>query len=97
MIVVDPFTKPVVITGSHNFSHSASSKNDENLLIVRGNQKLAERYVVNVMATYQHYRWRAYLRECQQRGIEPWQNLREDDKWQKKQADHDLELGFWVG
>jgi len=61
MIVIDPFTNPTVITGSHSFSASASIKNDENLLIVQGNRALAERYAVNIMATYQHYRWRAYL------------------------------------
>src|SRR6267378_6846954 len=35
LIVVDPFTNPVVVTGSHNFSGSASSKNDENFVIIR--------------------------------------------------------------
>ncbi len=38
-IVIDPFSDScAVIAGSHNFSDSASSKNDENLVIVRGNK-----------------------------------------------------------
>jgi phosphatidylserine/phosphatidylglycerophosphate/cardiolipin synthase-like enzyme len=95
MIVIDPFTDPVVITGFHNFSQSASSKNDENLLIVKGNKELAERYAVNIMSAYQHYRWRAYLKECVAKGISPWQGLKKSDQWQKKDAQHDLELQFW--
>src|SRR5436190_1142957 len=40
VLVVDPFGKdPVVVTGSHNFSISASEKNDENFIIVRGDRE----------------------------------------------------------
>ncbi|MGB8858020.1 MAG: phospholipase D-like domain-containing protein [Ilumatobacteraceae bacterium] len=96
VIVVDPFTKPVVITGSHNFSQSASNKNDENIMIVRGNPQLAERYAVNIMATYQHYRFRKYLLDCKASGRSPWKGLVKGAGWQKKQADHDRELAFWT-
>jgi hypothetical protein len=50
-----------VTTGSHNFSVSASEKNDENLVIVRGNTKLAQAYALHVNGVYDHYSWRAYL------------------------------------
>lgn len=96
VIVIDPFTKPVVITGSHNFSQAASSKNDENLLIVEGNKGLAERYAVHIMGAYQHYRWRAYLQDCEARGVEPWKGLKKSDKWQDRDAPHDAELRFWL-
>jgi phosphatidylserine/phosphatidylglycerophosphate/cardiolipin synthase-like enzyme len=96
MIVIDPFTNPVVITGSHNFSQSASAKNDENLVIVQGNHALAERYAVNIMAAYQHYRWRAYLQQCAARGVRPWQGLKRNDNWQKADATTDPELAFWL-
>jgi phosphatidylserine/phosphatidylglycerophosphate/cardiolipin synthase-like enzyme len=95
-IVIDPFTNPVVITGSHNFSQSASSKNDENLLIVKGNKGLAERYAVNIMGIYQHYRWRAYLQDCAAQGVSPWNGLKKSDKWQQRDAPHDAELQFWL-
>jgi phosphatidylserine/phosphatidylglycerophosphate/cardiolipin synthase-like enzyme len=37
VILIDPFSDDcAVITGSHNFSVSASERNDENLVIVRG-------------------------------------------------------------
>lgn len=96
VILIDPFTDPVVITGSHNFSQPASTKNDENLVIVRGNRALAERYAVNIMATYQHYRWRSYLKDCADAGKSPWQGLRRDDSWQKPDSANDPELAFWL-
>jgi PLD-like domain len=96
IIVVDPFTKPVVITGSHNFSSPASEANDENLLIIRDSAALAERYAVNIMSTYQHYRWRAYLRDCMVKNKPPFSALRDDDNWQKKLPEHNPELMFWL-
>ena len=96
IIVVDPFTKPVVITGSHNFSTPASESNDENLLIIRDSPGLAERYAVNIMSTYQHYRWRAYLRDCMVKNKPPFSALHDDDTWQKKLPEHNPELKFWL-
>jgi hypothetical protein len=56
ILVVDPFgAKPIVVTGSHNFSLSASRNNDENLVIVRDDPALAEAYAVNVQAAWRHY------------------------------------------
>lgn len=45
----------VVVTGSHNFSKSVSSKNDENLLIIKGNKSLAQAYEVNILSVCDHY------------------------------------------
>lgn len=62
VIVADPFSdKCSVITGSHNFSTSASEKDDENLVIVRGDKRLAQIYAVHVQIVYDHYSWRAFL------------------------------------
>ena len=96
IIVIDPFTDPIVITGSHNFSPAASSKNDENVLVVRGNAGLAERYAVNIMGVYQHYRWRSYLQQCAQNNLPPWDGLKKNAEWQNKKAEHDPELQFWI-
>lgn len=65
VIVIDPFTDPVVITGSHNFSGNASTANDENFAIVRGNKELAASYAAHIMGVYDHYRWLALLGERQ--------------------------------
>ncbi len=62
VVVVDPFSDTcAVVTGSHNFSVSASRKNDENLVIVRGNRALAQAYAVHIQGVYDHYSWRAFL------------------------------------
>jgi phosphatidylserine/phosphatidylglycerophosphate/cardiolipin synthase-like enzyme len=93
VVVIDPFSAdPVVITGSHNFSASASSKNDENFIIVKGNRPLAEAYAVNVLGAYAHYRWRAFLAQTSK----PFNGLQDDDKRQapKLAAEH-RELQFW--
>jgi len=94
VLVIDPFSdSPVVITGSHNFSISASSKNDENFIIIRGDKALAEAYAVNVEGAYQHYRWRALL---QQTDNKPFDGLRDDDQWQApKLKAAQQELNFW--
>ena len=48
----DPFSdNPIVVTGSHNFSHSASAANDENFIVIRGHKKIAMHYAINAMQT----------------------------------------------
>lgn len=39
--------RPVVITGSYNYTFSAQARNAENLLILRGNPALARAYLAN--------------------------------------------------
>ncbi|MDQ1372980.1 MAG: hypothetical protein QOJ09_318 [Actinomycetota bacterium] len=60
VLVVDPFSDdPTVVTGSHNFSLSASGNNDENFMVVQGDRALAEAYSVNVESAWRHYAGRA--------------------------------------
>jgi len=93
VIVIDPFSdQPIVITGSHNFSTSASAKNDENFIIIKGDKELAEAYAVNIEGAYAHYRWRVFL----DRTNKPFNGLKEDDKWQQPRLDASKrELRFW--
>lgn len=92
VLVIDPFSSdPVVITGSHNFSVSASAKNDENFIIIKGDRELAEAYAVNILGAYAHYRWRAYLSQVKK----PFNGLRDNDTWQKQSALEQRELQFW--
>lgn len=98
ILVVDPFGKePVVVTGSHNFSAPASLKNDENFLIVRGNRALARSYAVHIKSVYDHYRWRAYLQEMEQKSLSPWRGLKRNDHWQNSEfrAATTRERQFW--
>lgn len=93
VVVVDPFADdPVVITGSHNFSASASAKNDENFLIVKGDRELAEAYAVNILGAYAHYRYRAYLQQTDK----PFNGLKDNDAWlAPRLAAERRELAFW--
>ena len=69
VIVIDPNgNNPVVVTGSHNFSASASSKNDENLVIIRGNAALAKAYAIEVQSVFDHYNFRAVAASMQADG-----------------------------
>src|SRR5262249_55113337 len=80
-IVIDPFsTKPVVITGSHNLGPKASSKNDENLVIVRHHPAMARSYAVNIMSIYNQYRWRFHCLQSKQ--ATEYSGLHDDDRWQ---------------
>lgn len=98
VLVVDPLSAhPVVVTGSHNFSAPASEKNDENFVIVRGHKQLAIAYASHVMAVYQHYRYRSYIRETLAQGKIPWSYLDNDDKWLKHELQSKaLEIAFWT-
>ncbi|MFZ2053097.1 MAG: phospholipase D-like domain-containing protein [Candidatus Aminicenantales bacterium] len=84
-VVIDPFSKnSVVITGSHNLGYKASYMNDENMLIIRGNSKVAEAYATHILDVVNHFRWRYKLQGLykERRLDEAWSDLAEDDSWQ---------------
>ena len=57
--VIDPFADDcVVVTGSHNLGYQASYNNDENLVMIEGNKKLAMAYATHVLDVYDHFSWR---------------------------------------
>lgn len=65
VLVIDPLAEDpmdcVVVITSHNLGFKASYENDENMLIIRGNRKLAMAYMVHVLDVYDHYRFRYLL------------------------------------
>jgi phosphatidylserine/phosphatidylglycerophosphate/cardiolipin synthase-like enzyme len=93
VLVIDPFSEgAIVITGSHNFSTSASAKNDENFVIIKGERALAEAYAVNALGVYQHYRWRAFLGQ----NPHPFNGLEDDDTWMAPMLkNNERDLQFW--
>jgi phosphatidylserine/phosphatidylglycerophosphate/cardiolipin synthase-like enzyme len=57
VIIIDPGTaRAAVITGSMNFTYAGQFKNAENVLILRGNPRLAEAYAANWQRHRQHSR-----------------------------------------
>jgi hypothetical protein len=101
VIVLDPFgANPVVMTGSHNLGLKASSKNDDNLMIIEGNGALAASYAANIVAIYQAYRWNSYV-EAHRQDPKVWHGLVNRDDWQNGYLDPTgnnwPELQFWMG
>jgi phosphatidylserine/phosphatidylglycerophosphate/cardiolipin synthase-like enzyme len=91
-VVIDPFSDNcVVVTGSHNFSEAASEKNDENLVVIRGNKPLAQAYAVHIQGVYDHYSWRAFLAH----GGNP-DNLFQSFKDWKPGGRRDRDTAFWM-
>jgi len=59
IVVIDPFADDcVVVTGSHNLGYQASYNNDENMVMIEGNKKLAMAYATHVLDVYDHFSWR---------------------------------------
>lgn len=100
VIIIDPNGKnPVVITGSHNFSASASQKNDENMAIIKGDHALAKAYAVQVQSVFDHYNFRAVAKTMQEEGKDVVDVMKDPKSWQQNwfQGDKALELNFWLG
>ena len=58
-MLVDPLSdKPVVVTGSANFSEASTRTNDENMLVIKNNTRVADIYLGEYMRLYSHYAFR---------------------------------------
>jgi phosphatidylserine/phosphatidylglycerophosphate/cardiolipin synthase-like enzyme len=61
-MLIDPLGKnPLVISGSANFSDASTVDNDENMLIIRGDTRVADIYLGEFMRLYRHYAFRDWL------------------------------------
>jgi phosphatidylserine/phosphatidylglycerophosphate/cardiolipin synthase-like enzyme len=61
-MLVDPLgPEPIVIAGSANFSEASTDQNDENMLIVKGNRRVADIYLGEFMRLYSHHAFRESL------------------------------------
>ena len=99
VLVIDPNgSNPVVVTGSHNFSNTASTKNDENLVIIQNNQALARAYAVNIQSVYDSYEFRALAKLMQSEGKDVINSMKDPKSWQAPwfQGDKLQELNFWL-
>lgn len=60
-MLADPLgDDPLVITGSANFSEASSTANDENMLLIRGDTRVADMYVGEYMRLWNHYAFREW-------------------------------------
>jgi phosphatidylserine/phosphatidylglycerophosphate/cardiolipin synthase-like enzyme len=76
-----------VVTGSANFSKASTDTNDENMIVIRNDQRVADIYMGEFMRTFSHYAFREAVArwEAQGRSAETWepQDLVPDASWQK--------------
>jgi phosphatidylserine/phosphatidylglycerophosphate/cardiolipin synthase-like enzyme len=55
-MLVDPLSDdPLVVTGSANFSKPSQRINDENMLVIRGNTRVADIYFGEFMRVFDHH------------------------------------------
>jgi len=87
-MLVDPLgPAPTVVTGSANFSKASTDTNDENMLVIRGDKRIADIYFGEYLRLYTHYAFREavkFFMEKQAAGHpEDWkpQFLVNDDTW----------------
>ena len=61
-MLVDPLGKdPIVVTGSANFSNASTTDNDENMLVIRGDQRVADIYFTEFNRLFFHYYFRSVV------------------------------------
>jgi phosphatidylserine/phosphatidylglycerophosphate/cardiolipin synthase-like enzyme len=58
-MLIDPLSDdPIVITGSANFSDASTRRNDENMLVIRGDTRVADIYLGEFMRLFNHFYFR---------------------------------------
>ncbi len=82
--LVDPLgDDPLVITGSANFSDASIKNNDENMLLIRGDARVADAYLGEFMRLFNHF----FARNLVSRQQDPSQSretyLKPDDSWRE--------------
>jgi phosphatidylserine/phosphatidylglycerophosphate/cardiolipin synthase-like enzyme len=67
---------PIVVTGSANFSDASTKDNDENMLIIRGDRRVADIYFTEFQRLFNHYYFRAVHEKAKKlRPEDPGNNL----------------------
>ncbi|MCA6218100.1 hypothetical protein KGA65_16315 [Ideonella sp. B7] len=92
-MLIDPLGKtPITLAGSANFSLASVSDNDENMLLIRGDTRVADVFFGEFMRVFAHHRFREsvkrHIEEFGAAAPETWkpQDLFED--WRKWVPDH---------
>jgi len=86
--LIDPLgDHPVVVTGSANFSPASTNTNDENMIVIRDDRRVADIYLGEFMRLYSHYAFREAVKIAQAQGeqADDWRPnfLIPDDTWQE--------------
>jgi len=87
-LLSDPLSAdPIVVTGSANFSEDSTKANDENMLIIRGDTRVADIYFTEFNRLWNHYYFRSVAESVKKRPMgmaDASLSLAETDVWLKK-------------
>lgn len=91
-LLIDPLgPDPLVITGSGNFSQASIIQNDENMLVIRGDTRVADIYMGEFMRLFNHFYFRYHARQVRaynedelERDVPAGIFLVEDDSWTRR-------------
>jgi phosphatidylserine/phosphatidylglycerophosphate/cardiolipin synthase-like enzyme len=108
-MLIDPLgKKPVTLTGSANFSEASVNTNDENMVLIRGDTRVADIYFTEFMRVFAHHRFRESVkRHIDQFGSAAFNTWKPQDlfenslKWVamhfKKNSEHDIKRRYFIG
>jgi phosphatidylserine/phosphatidylglycerophosphate/cardiolipin synthase-like enzyme len=85
-MLVDPLgEKPIVVTGSANFSEASTDTNHENMVVIRGDTRVADIYMGEFMRLHTHYAFREAVKIAKEQGETDWKpnELFDSEAWQK--------------
>ena len=86
IILVDPLGDvPIVISGSANYSVNSTSMNDENTLVIKGDDRVADIYFTEFVRLFDHFAFREWL-AGHEKEFDPF--LKEDGSWVDKYFDN---------
>lgn len=81
-MLVDPLgADPIVVSGSANFSKASSDANDENMLVIRGNTRVADIYLTEYMRLWEHFAFREWASTATPADAAKPRLLDPTDKW----------------
>lgn len=86
-MLVDPLSDdPIVVSGSANFSDASCVDNDENMLVIRGDTRVADVYLGEFMRLYSHHAFRDWVKSEIDKGneVSPVEYLDETNTWWKQ-------------
>jgi len=81
-MLIDPLGEdPLVVSGSANFSDNSTRKNDENILVIRGNTRVADIFLGEFMRLFNHFQSRNKRNAMSDAEFEAKAFLASDDRW----------------
>jgi phosphatidylserine/phosphatidylglycerophosphate/cardiolipin synthase-like enzyme len=89
-ILSDPLgADPIIVTGSANFSNASTTENDENMILIRGDRRVADIYFTEFNRLWGHYYYRSVVEQTARQRSKPvraqhnYQDLWETTQWQR--------------